>query len=375
MISVRGLIQPIAPSMMSTRPDLVDSISAAHSIWCGTIFRPSRSAMSESISPSVPISLPSLMVVIGMSPFIATLSTPGSIVLIAPLAAGAAVPATAGAAVAAVDTVVAAAAAGAEVGAAAAGALVGAAAAGALVGAAAAGAEVGAAAGAELQALSSDPAAAVPASASVSRRNCRRETRVVWAAFDTSMLLLPPRSIGKGTSGVQRSLLRRQRQPRPDHRSARPASSGHSVRLSCPSGIPLPLRYLGYAWPVSQRSRPGPPCWLDARHPQPYIRPKWFSHFSRGGGNGQPRSAPVGWLARSVRPGRPRLHVRARGGAEHGPPRRWLAAPRRPPRPRARTGALLWCQPPHCPPGAVGAGAHGDPRDSAWPQRRHSRAG
>src|SRR5581483_7763251 len=246
MISVRGLIQPIAPSMMSTRPDLVDSISAAHSIWCGTIFRPSRSAMSESISPSVPISLPSLMVVIGMSPFIATLSTPGSIVLIAPLAAGAAVPATAGAAVAAVDTVVAgaagavvaAAAAGAEVGAAAAGALVGAAAAGALVGAAAAGAEVGAAAGAELQALSSDPAAAVPASASVSRRNCRRETRVVWAAFDTSMLLLPPRSIGKGTSGVQRSLLRRQRQPRPDHRSARPASSGHSVRLSCPRAFP-----------------------------------------------------------------------------------------------------------------------------------------
>ena len=69
------------PSMMSARPVFTLSTVADHSISDGFASRPSFCAIVAIISPSVPISLPSLTLVIGMSPLIATVSTPGVTVL------------------------------------------------------------------------------------------------------------------------------------------------------------------------------------------------------------------------------------------------------------------------------------------------------
>ena len=64
----RASFQPIMPCMASTRRDLTDSISAAHSISCGSTSTPNWPAIQFTISPSMPISLPSFVPVPGMSP-------------------------------------------------------------------------------------------------------------------------------------------------------------------------------------------------------------------------------------------------------------------------------------------------------------------
>ena len=69
------------PSMMSVRPVRTLSTVADHSISAGLAPSPSFCAIIAIISPSVPMSLPSLTLVIGMSPLIATVRTPGLTVL------------------------------------------------------------------------------------------------------------------------------------------------------------------------------------------------------------------------------------------------------------------------------------------------------
>src|SRR3954454_11739902 len=88
MILLRSAVQPIEPSIRSTLPCLVAWISADHSIWTTLTSSPSLPAMAAISSPSVPISLPSLTLVIGMSPLMPTVSLPGSIVLGAAACAG-----------------------------------------------------------------------------------------------------------------------------------------------------------------------------------------------------------------------------------------------------------------------------------------------
>src|SRR5579884_38678 len=193
--------------LVSTRPDCTDWISAAHSITTGSIFSPSLSAIAVMISPSIPMILPLSSLQNGMSLSIATIRTPGLMVLIAlAVAAGLAAACAATVGLATTAAAVVGATAGARVGATA----------GAWVAAALDAWVVAGAAGVCAQALTSRAA----------RASRPRVCRFI------ALLLLTAWASYPG-SGLRWRLVRTVRVPAPP--AVKSALLGHRARLPVPS--------------------------------------------------------------------------------------------------------------------------------------------